>query len=383
MRILHTSDWHLGRSFKKVPLAEEQARFVDQVVDVVKVEGVDLVVVAGDVFDRALPPADAFEAWYVALDRIVDAGSQVVGIAGNHDQGQRIELPPRLLRDGVVLRGSPEPSVVTLDFDDGPLLVAPVPFLDPFLSRDLADDEGPATHQSVIEGWLALAREARNSGPRSLVVSHAFVRGGVESESERSLLQVGGAELVDASVFDGFSYVALGHLHRPQLVGGEERIAYCGSPIPYSFSETDAKALRIIDMDADGSEVEPTLIPVEAGWPVETVEGSFDDLVSSSRYRDIEKRCFVRAILTDMVVQPGAMDRLRKRFEGIVQLDYKELDAASPIGPGGSVDGGEINPRRLAGDFWKDVTGRKTTGPEGGLLDEAIRAGFDGREISA
>ncbi|MEC8814911.1 MAG: exonuclease subunit SbcD, partial [Actinomycetota bacterium] len=106
MRILHTSDWHLGRSFKKESLSDEQGWFVDQVVGVVKSEGVDLVVIAGDVFDRALPPAEAVEAWYGALERVVDAGAQVVGIAGNHDQGERIEIPPRLLREGVVIRGS-------------------------------------------------------------------------------------------------------------------------------------------------------------------------------------------------------------------------------------------------------------------------------------
>ena len=106
MRILHTSDWHLGRSFKRVSLLEEQCRFTDQVVDLVGSEGIDLVVVAGDVFDRALPPVEAVEAWYGALEQIVDAGAQVVGIAGNHDQGERIEIPPRLLREGVVIRGS-------------------------------------------------------------------------------------------------------------------------------------------------------------------------------------------------------------------------------------------------------------------------------------
>ncbi len=229
MRILHTSDWHLGRSFKRVPLLEEQHRFTDQVVEMVGSEGIDLVVVAGDVFDRALPPAEAVEVWYEALERIVDAGAQVVAISGNHDQGERIEVPPRLLRPGIVIRGSRAPSSVTLDFDDGPLLVAPIPFLDPFLARDLYQGEGAATHQSVLQGWLA-ATGLPAKPTRSLAVSHAFVRGGEASESERSLLQVGGAELVDAKVFEGFSYVALGHLHRPQVVGDDRAVAL-GCPV--------------------------------------------------------------------------------------------------------------------------------------------------------
>ena len=125
-----------------------------------------------------------------------------------------------------------------------------------------------------------------------------------------------GAGAADPSIFDGFSYVALGHLHRPQLVGGDERIAYCGSPIPYSFSETEPKSLRIVDLAADGTLEGVATIPVEAGWPVATIEGSFDELVADERFAEFEKRCFVRAVLTDRVVQPGAMDRLRTRFEG-------------------------------------------------------------------
>jgi exonuclease SbcD len=383
MRILHTSDWHLGRTFKRVPLLEEQYRFTDQVVEVVKSEGIDLVVIAGDVFDRALPPAEAVEAWYGALERIVDAGAQVVGIAGNHDQGERIEIPPRLLRDGIVIRGSREPSAVTLEFDDGPLLVAPIPFLDPFLARGLSDGEGAATHQSVIEGWLGHVQKDVERGPRSLVVSHAFVRGGLVSESERSLLQVGGAELVDAGVYKGFSYVALGHLHRPQIVGGDERVAYCGSPLPYSFSEMAPKTLRLVDLSADGTGLSVELIPVEAGWPVVTIEDSYENLISDPRHAAYEKRHFVRVLLTDLVVQPGAMDRLRNRFDGIAELRYAFLDEAGDTRRVDlDVDGG-ADPRTLADEFWNDVTGRSPTKPEGLLLDEAIRVGFRDQEVPA
>ncbi len=383
MRILHTSDWHLGRSFKKKPLADEQGRFVDQVVGVVKSEGVDLVVIAGDVFDRQLPPAEAVETWYGALERVVDAGAQVVGIAGNHDQGERIEIPPRLLREGVVIRGNREPGVVTLEFDDGPLLVAPIPFLDPFYTRGLSDGHGAATHQSVIEGWLARVQKDVARSPRSLVVSHAFVSGGLASESERPLRRIGDVDLVDASAYKGSSYVALGHLHRPQIVGDDERVAYCGSPIPYSFSEIDPKTLRLVDLSADGTDLSVELIPVEAGWPVKTIEDSFEELISNPRYREYEKRFFVRVMLTDRVVLPGAMDRLRTRYDGIAQLGYVFLDEVGDTRRVDlDVDGG-ADPRQLADEFWDDVTGRSPTKPEGLLLDEAIRVGFRDQEVPA
>ena len=382
MRILHTSDWHLGRSFKHVPLLDEQARFVDQVVEIVTAEAVDLVVVAGDVFDRGFPPAEAVEVWHDALVRIVEAGAQVVAISGNHDQGERIEIPARLAREGVVVRGRREATPVTLEFTDGPLTVVPIPFLDPFMARDLSESEGQATHQSVIEGALAQIDEVLAACPRSLAVSHAFVRGGQKSESERSLLQVGGAELVDARVFSGFTYTALGHLHRPQEVGGDPSVAYCGSPLPYSFSEDHAKTVRLVDMSADGGSVEVGFIPVEAGWPVVTIEGSFERIISDPRYSAYERQHFVRVLITGSERHTEAMNRLKKRFEGAVEMDYTDryLGSGTPV----DIDFEEgADPRQLAEDFWVDITGKRPSKPKGLLLDDAIRAGFDDVEVPA
>ena len=382
MRILHTSDWHLGRSFKGVPLLEEQHRFTDQVVDMVGSEGIDLVVVAGDVFDRALPPAEAVEVWYEALERIVDAGAQVVAISGNHDQGERIEVPPRLLRPGIVIRGSRAPSSVTLDFDDGPLLVAPIPFLDPFLARDLYQGEGAATHQSVLQGWLA-ATGLPAKPTRSLAVSHAFVRGGEASESERSLLQVGGAELVDAKVFEGFSYVALGHLHRPQVVG-DDRVAYCGSPLAYSFAETVEKSLRLVELGPEGDNLQVELLPVEAGRTVVTLRGTLEELLFDTAHERYEKsdRFFVRAELTDPTMQRDPMNKLRVRFPGVVELSYVGLVHREAEGRERDNEP-ELDPLGMTLRYWEESTGSSPTTEETALLEAAIRTGFDDVEVPA
>ena len=382
MRILHTSDWHLGRSFKGVPLLDQQVRFTEQVVEVVGSEGIDLVVVAGDVFDRALPPAEAVEVWYEALDRIVDAGAQVVAISGNHDQGERIEVPPRLLRPGIVIRGSRAPSSVTLDFDDGPLLVAPIPFLDPFLARDLYQGEGAATHQSVLQGWLA-ATGLPAKPTRSLAVSHAFVRGGEASESERSLLQVGGAELVDAKVFEGFSYVALGHLHRPQVVG-DDRVAYCGSPLAYSFSETAGKSLRLVELGPEGDDLRVELLPVEAGRTVVTLRGTLEELLFDTAHERYEKsdRFFVRAELTDPTMQRDPMNKLRVRFPGVVELSYVGLVHREAEGRDRD-DEPKLDPLGMTFRYWEESTGSPPTTEEAALLEAAIRAGFVDVEVPA
>jgi exonuclease SbcD len=382
MRILHTSDWHLGRSFKGVPLLDQQVRFTEQVVEVVGSGGIDLVVVAGDVFDRALPPAEAVEVWYEALERIVDAGAQVVAISGNHDQGERIEVPPRLLRPGIVIRGSRAPSSVTLDFDDGPLLVAPIPFLDPFLARDLYQGEGAATHQSVLQGWLA-ATGLPAKPTRSLAVSHAFVRGGEASESERSLLQVGGAELVDAKVFEGFSYVALGHLHRPQVVG-DDRVAYCGSPLAYSFSETAEKSLRLVELGPEGDDLRVELLPVEAGRTVVTLRGTLEELLFDTAHERYEKsdRFFVRAELTDPTMQRDPMNKLRVRFPGVVELSYVGLVHREAEGRDRD-DEPELDPLGMTLRYWEESTGSPPTTEEAALLEAAIRSGFVDVEVPA
>ena len=347
-------------------------------------DGIDLVVVAGDVFDRALPPAEAVEVWYDTLERIVEAGAQVVAISGNHDQGERIEVPAQLLKPGIVIRGSRSPSNVVLDFEDGPLLVAPIPFLNPFLARDLHQGEGAATHQSVVEGWLSSAGEAMAQAPRSLAVSHAFVRGGEASDSERSLLEVGGAELVDAKVYEGFSYAALGHLHRPQVVG-DDSVAYCGSPIPYSFSETAAKSVRLVEMGPDGNDLRVELIPVEAGRKAVTLRGTLEELLTVAEHDPYRRkdRFFVRAELTDATIQRDPMGKLRKRFPDIVELEYVGRVNHDEGNLGRRQAEPELSPLTLITRYWEESVGKAPTTEEAVLLEAAISAGFADVEVPA
>ena len=371
MLILHTSDWHLGRAFKKVPLLDEQEKFIDELIQVVKDRRVDLVVVAGDIFDRGLPPVEAVSLWKQALAGIVAAGAQVVAISGNHDQGERIEMSPALTNPAVVVRGTREASVTELAFDDGPLTVVTVPFLDPFMARSLSQSEGPATHQSVIEGALSTVTDEVAQSPRSLVVAHAFVTGGEGSESERSLVQVGGSDQVDKEVFAGYSYAALGHLHRPQEVGSPT-VAYSGTPLPYSFSENHAKSMRLVTMSATG-EVTVETLPIKAGRPVVTLEGSFNEILTDGEYAKYENY-FVRAKLSDPVTQPAAMDKLRARFKHVLELEYVSLDT------GGTTEidliDFENRPGEVVRTFWEDVTGNPPSLEVEELLDAAVRVGF-------
>lgn len=315
MRILHTSDWHLGRSFGDHRLLEQQAIFIDWLVDVVQTEAIDLVVIAGDLYDRSVPPADAVELFHSALRRLLAAGAEVAAIAGNHDSAERVGSIDGLLTPGLLLRGGygSAAQVDIRQFDDGPLAIIAVPFLDPAFAP--LDPERPtrATHESVLRDAVTTAR-SQISGVRTLAIAHAFVTGAEPSDSERSLA-VGDAGMVSSAVFDGLDYVALGHLHRAQIVGGDERIRYSGAPLAYSFGETAQKEVVLIELDDDGdARCKP--IPVDVGRSVTTIKGTLDDLLTGAANHDD----WIRVELTNSHPVTDAHRRLRDHFPHMVEI---------------------------------------------------------------
>ena len=231
MRLLHTSDWHLGRTLHGVDLLDHQAAYLEHLVDVVRAEQVDAVVVAGDVYDRAIPPVEAVTLLSETLARLAEHTTVVV-TSGNHDSATRLGFGSALMRDRVRLRtrvaGLAEP--VVLPDDDGDVLVYGIPYLDPDFARvELADGPEPLarSHEAVASAAMRriradLARASGSARPRSVVAAHAFVIGGAPTESERDI-RVGGVDQVPAGVFAGADYVALGHLHGPQTVVGRRR----------------------------------------------------------------------------------------------------------------------------------------------------------------
>ncbi len=227
MRLLHTADWHLGRQLHRVPLLDAQRDVLDHLIDVARREQVDAIVVAGDLFDRALPPVDAVQLAGDALRRMAQV-APVIAISGNHDSAQRLGFAAELIAaGGVHLRTDPLGSgdPVVLEDEHGPVAIYGIPYLDPDLSRGpLGVDE--RSHDAVLRAAtdrarddLAARRVASDDPVRAVVVAHAFVQGGEPSDSERDI-SIGGAQTVHASLFDGFAYAALGHLHRPHAVGG-------------------------------------------------------------------------------------------------------------------------------------------------------------------
>jgi DNA repair protein SbcD/Mre11 len=331
VRILHTSDWHLGRSFHRIGLLEEQAAMIEHLVDVVRAEAVDAVVVAGDVYDRALPGVEVVALLDEALARLADTGATVILSSGNHDSPRRLGFAARLLeRSRVHVRTDParcgEP--VLLEDRHGPVAVYPLPYLEPALAGPALGCEPGAGHEAVLGAALAAVRQdmaARPAGTRSVVAAHAFVVGGEPSDSERDI-SVGGVGAVPAGLFAGADYVALGHLHGRQRLA--DTVRYSGSPLAYSFSEHGhTKGSWLVELGPAGVErVHAVDAPVPRRLAV--LSGPLEQLLTDpalGRHED----AWCQVTLTDAERPAEAMTRVRARFPHTLELRFGPASAPS------------------------------------------------------
>lgn len=323
MRILHTSDWHIGRKFHQVDLLPDQALFGDWLVELVKAESIDVVVISGDVFDRANPKVEAIDLLDDVLHRLRAIGSSIVMISGNHDSAERLHFGSRFMAGGGLHIATERPDIksmsrsVTLTGPRGDSVAfLPLPYLDPNRVRM---EVGERTHEEVLRQVIDASRSEVADPQRTIIMAHAFVRDSATSESERKLT-VGGTGAVPPELFDGFAYVALGHLHKPQPVG-TENCFYSGSPLAYSFSEEHDKSVRIIDSSDD---FKSHSVKIDVGRAVATIRGTLSELLDGSEFRPFTE-CFVRAVLTDKSPQLGAMEQLRKRFNYVLDMDQEVL----------------------------------------------------------
>ncbi len=365
MRVLHTSDWHLGRSFHRESLLAAQGVFVDHLIETVRSERIDVVVVSGDVYDRALPSVDAVDLCNQALRRLVDARVRTVLISGNHDSARRLGFGADLIdAAGVHLRTDPErvgePVVV------GDVAFYGIPYLEPELVR-VPWELPERTHTAAIEHAMSLVRaDLGRRGPRSVVLAHAFVTGGQGSDSERDI-SVGGVAHVPVRAFDGVDYVALGHLHGRQRMS--ETARYSGSPIAYSFSESgQTKGSWVVDIGPGGYEgAEFVEAPVPR--PVSRLTGRIDDLLAAPEHARHEDH-WLQVTLVDRIRPKGAMERLRSRFPHTLALSFEpEGGVHETVTRARAAGRPEID---VALDFVREVRGEAADPAETRLLREAV-----------
>jgi DNA repair protein SbcD/Mre11 len=383
MRLLHTSDWHLGRSLHRADLRAAQSAFLDHLVQTVRAEKVDAVLVAGDVYDRAVPPVDAVELCADALNRLHDAGASVVLISGNHDSARRLGFGSDLLEvAGVHVRTRPSALArpVLLEDAHGPVAVYGVPYLEPDAVRgdlppiEAAPAEALRGHAGVLGHAARCIRADADSRRvrRRVVLAHGWVAGGAASDSERDIT-VGGVGQVPAALFDGFSYVALGHLHGQQTIAGPLR--YSGSPLPYSFSEaTHRKGSWLVELDGTGA-IRAERVPAPVHRRLSVLRGPLHDLLSSAAFASYEDD-FVSVTLTDPSRPQAAMDAVRARFPHVLVLAF-EPEGVRPDERGYRARVAGRDDLSVAAEFVRHVRNEPASDSERQLLAgafEAVRA---------
>ncbi|MEU4132802.1 exonuclease SbcCD subunit D [Streptomyces wuyuanensis] len=323
MRFLHTSDWHLGRSFHRVNLLGAQEAFLDHLVTTAREHDVDAVLVAGDVYDRAVPPLAAVQLFDDVLHRLADAGVPTVMISGNHDSARRLGVASGLIaRAGIHLRTDPAGCATPVVLRDrhGDVAFYGLPYLEPALVRD-EFRTATAGHEAVLGAAMDRVRAdlaERAPGTRSVVLAHAFVAGGEPSDSERDIT-VGGVAAVPSGLFEGVDYTALGHLHGCQTVN--ERVRYSGSPLAYSFSETHhRKTMWLVDLGPAG-EIAAERLDCPVPRTLARIEGRLEDLLEDPALARHEE-AWVEATLTDPVRPAEPMARLAERFPHTLSLVF-------------------------------------------------------------
>ncbi len=319
MRFLHLSDLHIGKRLNEFSLLEDQAYILGQILEITKSEQPDGVLIAGDVYDKAAPSAEAVGLFDDFLTRLSRFGTAVFLISGNHDSPERIAYGSRILdRCRIYLsplyEGKTEP--VILKDEIGEVAVYLLPFLKPAMLRRFWPEEEIGSYTDALR--LAVGAMDIDPSRRNILVAHQFVTGASRCESEE--VTIGGLDNVDASVFAAFDYVALGHIHSPQSIG--ETIRYCGTPLKYSFSEAgQEKSVTVVELSEKGS-LQLRTIPLKPLHDLRELRGRYEELTTRSFYEGTPTEDYLHIVLTDEEDVLGAAEKLRTIYPNLMKLSY-------------------------------------------------------------
>ncbi|GAA1999923.1 exonuclease SbcCD subunit D [Nakamurella flavida] len=373
MLLLHTSDWHVGRTFHGRSLLADQEAVLLRLAEMVRERQVDLVLVAGDLYDRAVPSPEAVQVVTRGLEAIRGAGATVVVTSGNHDSAARLgAFTSFLAAGGLHLRTSltrvAEP--VLIEDDHGPVAVYPLPYLEPEIARQAWNLTGPPSHQAAMDHAMAQVRAdlAGRSGVRSVVLAHAFVTGATAGGSERSIA-VGGVESVGADVFDGIDFVALGHLHGAQAV--RETVRYSGSPLAYSFGEShQRKSVSLVELSADGR-VTVEIAPLPVPRALAVVRGSLEEILSG--HEELREH-YLSVELTDKVRPLEPMRKLQQVFPHTLTIAWDPVEVAVPRAHRAPSAGALSGDDALIEQFLAECRGDRASAAERALIGGALAA---------
>ena len=327
VKLLHLSDLHIGKRVNECSMLEDQRYILEQIAQLAIERKVDGVLLAGDLYDKPVPPAEAvilLDTFFTALSQ---AGIPVFAISGNHDSPERLSFGARLLTGtgiylSAVYQGPQEPVLLRDAY--GEVAIYLLPYLKPALVRHSAPEAEIATYQDAVS--YALQQWTVPPSRRNVLVAHQFVTGGTTSESEEH--SVGGLDQVSGELFDPFDYVALGHLHRAQSVG-RPTLRYCGTPLKYSFSESgQEKSVTLVTLEEKGR-VKIEAIPLCPMRDLREVRGTYETVTSRKFYQGMQVEDYLHVILTDEEDVPEAMGKLRTIYPNLLKLSYDNLRTQS------------------------------------------------------
>lgn len=367
MHFFHLSDLHLGKVVNGFSMIEDQKYILSQILELVRQEKPEAVLIAGDVYDRSVPSEEAVGLLDDFLAALSDLETEILLISGNHDSAGRLAFGGRLMRKNIhvspVYRGKVEP--VTLEDAWGPVDFYLLPFLKPALVRPWLPEE---EINSYTDALAAAVRQIQpDPARRNVLLAHQFVTGAARSDSEE--LSVGGTDNVDASVFDPFDYAALGHIHGPQYVG-RPGVRYCGTPLKYSFSELrQQKSVTLVTLEQKGSLTLRTL-PLTPLRDWAEIRGSFEELTAlgtRSRFERV-KGCYLRVVLTDEEDPINAAGQLRRYYPYLMNLDYDNARTRATSTPDAPVQPEKRPPLELFGELYALQNGRELDEEQRGYL---------------
>lgn len=323
MKIMHLSDLHIGKKVNEYSMLQDQIYILKEILRIIDNEKVETVIIAGDVYDRSLPPNEALELFDEFLYQLSGRNVNVFVISGNHDSPERISYGGRMMTENKIFLspvydGNVKP--ITLNDDYGEVNFYLLPFVRPADIRRYFPDENIENYTDAVK--VAIDNMNVDFSERNILITHQFVTGAELSESEDII--VGGTDNVSGEVFDGFDYVALGHIHREQTVG-KDNIRYCGTPLKYSFSEAkNIKSVTILDFNDKGN-IEYSKIPLTPFRDMREIRGTYYELTLKSSYESANTEDYLHITLTDEEDIPDAIGKLRSIYPNIMKLDYDNL----------------------------------------------------------
>ncbi len=378
MKLIHLSDLHLGKRVNEYSMLEDQEYILKKILNIIDDENPDGVIIAGDVYDKPVPSAEAVQLFDDFLVSLAKRRLQVFVISGNHDSPERIAFASRIMDAGgihmsPVYNGVIKP--ITMHDEYGAVDIYLLPFIKPAHVRRFCDDE-ITTYTNAVK--YVVSKMNINPANRNVLITHQFVTGASRSESEE--ISVGGTDNVDASVFESFDYVALGHIHSPQNCGSD-KIRYCGTPLKYSFSEAkDKKSLTVVEL-AEKDDVTYRTVELVPKHDLVELKGTYAELTLKSFYANTDwQEDYTRITLTDEEDVPDAVGKLRAVYHRLMKLDYDNKRTRTNAEIGGAADVESKTPLELFSDFYELQNNQEMTVEQSEYMSRLIENTWEGEQ---